>query len=118
MKQLVAVVLEGDVDSVTRGLLDEGVMHFMSVRSLAGDASAGLKPVGSLEYAPTAAVIRGRIESLLETSGTDPSVTRELDVAALTPVDLDQASATVASVEARTAEGKLRFPPPRKRSVT
>jgi V/A-type H+/Na+-transporting ATPase subunit I len=109
MKQLVAVVLEGDVDAVTRSLLDEGVMHFISVRSLAGDDSASLKPVGSPEYAPTAAVIRGRIESLLEVSKVDPSVTRELDVAALTPVDLERASATIASVEGRVAEHKLKI---------
>ncbi len=109
MKQLVAVVLEGDVDSVTRGLLDEGVMHFMNVRPLAGDASARLQPVGSPEYGPTAAVIRARIETLLGAVEVDPSAVRTLDVAALTPVDLAQASATLTSMEAGIAEYKLKI---------
>lgn len=109
MKQLVAAVLESDVDSVTRGLLDEGVMHFISIRPLVGEDSASLKPVGAPEYASTAAVIQKRIETLLHTIGVNASSASELDIASLIPVDLDHASSTVSKVEGQTAEQKTRI---------
>jgi len=106
MKQLIAVVLESDVDSVTRELLDEGVMHFISVRSLAGDVSSKLKPVGKPDIESSAAAIRGKIESLLNSAGIDAYAARKLDIAELAPADLDQAASKVSSVEGKIAEHK------------
>ncbi|MBN1685577.1 MAG: ATPase V [Spirochaetales bacterium] len=109
MRQLVAVVLENDVDAVTRELLNEGVMHFISMRSLVKDTSSSLRPVGKPEYAGSAAAIRRRIESLLDAASLDTYAAQELDIAKLKPVDLDEAAKTVSAIEAKTSELRQEF---------
>jgi V/A-type H+/Na+-transporting ATPase subunit I len=97
MKQLVAVALEGDVDGVTRALLDEGVMHFIRINSLSDDISPQLKPMQDDNRAETAGALRRRVESLLKLAEITPPT--ELDIATLKLVEDRQAQSAVEEVE-------------------
>ena len=87
MRQLVAVILEADVDAVTRALLDEGVMHFINVSSIAGEAASQLRQVGTPSEINTMGALRKRIESLLKKIGVTPYIQSQLDLSNLRSID-------------------------------
>jgi V/A-type H+-transporting ATPase subunit I len=90
MKQLAAVVLDHDVDNVTRELLRQGVMHFISIRELPGDWGARLGEVASPVSAARIAETRKRIESFLRIIAKLPAAGLGLDLGKLTAVDLEE----------------------------
>ncbi len=109
MKQLVAVALEGDVDGITRALLAEGVMHFISVSTLvgAGDSSEKLKPLRDDGMSDSAGALRKRIESMLQLALVDPST--ELDIAKLRLVEGTHAQDVVDEAEKALATLRVRL---------
>ncbi len=90
MKQLVAVVLDHDVDNVTRELLRQGVMHFISIKELSGDWAAKLGEVAPLVSAARIAETRKRIESFLRIIEKLPNAGRGLDLSKLAALDLEE----------------------------
>ena len=70
MKQLVAVVLDRDADQVTRALLDQGVMHFVSVTEMDPGLSERLSAGSPRVTEAMIAEIRRRIEGLFSLGGT------------------------------------------------
>jgi len=90
MKYLTAVVLDKDVEKVTRELLSDGVLHFVNIT----EVSSGLKskvdtmvPEVSLNRI---AEIKKRIESFLNMIAVFPEKAKTLDIGTLTTVDLEQ----------------------------
>lgn len=90
MKQLVAVVLEPDVDNVTRELLRQGVMHFIGIREIASDWTAKLGEVAPLVSAARIAETRKRIENFLRIIDRLPVSGGGLNLDKLSAVDLEE----------------------------
>jgi V/A-type H+-transporting ATPase subunit I len=90
MRQQVAVVLERDADRVTRELLDQGVMHFVSVTEV--DHSLAERVSGAAPKVTEAMIgeIRRRIEGLLGFAGQSPPPQQNLRVADLQALDLEE----------------------------
>jgi V/A-type H+-transporting ATPase subunit I len=90
MKYLTAVVLDRDVEKVTKELLSNGVLHFVHIT----EVSTGLKnKVGNVvpEVSLTRlAEIKKRIESFLGMIGVMPEKEKTLDISRLQAVDLEQ----------------------------
>ena len=99
MRQLVAVILEADVDAVTRALLDEGVMHFINVSSIAGEAASQLRQVGTPSEINTMGALRKRIESLLKKIGVTPYIQSQLDLSNLRSIDTGPFEKKLSSIE-------------------
>ena len=113
MKQLVAVVLEHDIDSITKVLLEEGVMHFISIRDLAGAERDQLKVVEQATPQSDIAETRKRIESLLKMADMQIEDNEQLDIEKITPVDLekthaelDRLSAVISEIRTRQSEAQ------------
>ncbi len=88
MKQLVAVVLERDADRVTRVLLDQGVMHFVSVTEVDPGLSQRLSAGSPKVTEAMIAEIRRRIEGLFSLAGQGPPAQADLRVEDLRALDL------------------------------
>jgi V/A-type H+-transporting ATPase subunit I len=90
MKYLIAVVLDKDVEAVTRELLTDGVLHFVNLT----DVSARLKnKVGNMTMQISItriAEIKKRIESFLSMVSIFPEKEKVLDINTLQPADLEQ----------------------------
>ena len=95
MKQLIAVVLDHDVQSVTRELLRQGVMHFISIHRVAEgleDKVQAHTPELSQERIGEA---RKRIESILGIAGYAAVGGHPLEVNGLSPLDLEESNRTL-----------------------
>jgi V/A-type H+-transporting ATPase subunit I len=88
MKQLVAVVLERDADRVTRVLLDQGVMHFVSVTEVDPGLSQRLSAGSPKVTEAMIAEIRRRIEGLFSLAAQGPPAQADLRVEDLRALDL------------------------------
>ena len=66
MKQLIAVVLDRDADKVTRELLRQSVLHFISIKEISGGWSSQVEQVTPRVSVAMIAETRKRIESLLQ----------------------------------------------------
>ncbi len=95
MIQLSAVVLDPDVDTVTKTLLDAGVIDFIDVRDIAGNAASSLKPFDQAVPIHAVQDLRGRIEGILGEAGIDPALASTLDIFKLDQVDVDKATGVV-----------------------
>jgi len=91
MKQLIAVVLDRDADSVTKELMRQGVLHFIKVQEVAQGWQSKIEPVEPKIQRARVAELRKRIESILALNGRVSSWKPHLDVDRLKPVDMDQA---------------------------
>jgi V/A-type H+/Na+-transporting ATPase subunit I len=92
MRRVTAVVLESDLDGVTKELLRKGVLHFVTVSRAPeswGAQLGSLKP--SLEEGRIAET-RRRIESFLSLAGRAPRPPEEADLAGLHPLELPGAN--------------------------
>jgi V/A-type H+-transporting ATPase subunit I len=90
MKQLVAVVLDRDADRVTRALLDQGVMHFVSVTEVDPGLSERLAGTTPQVTEAMIAEIRRRIEGFFSLAGQALPFAQNLRVQDLQAVDLEQ----------------------------
>lgn len=102
MKRLIAVVLESDVDGVTRALLDEGVMHFINVGTIAGDEAAQLQTMRTGARGAAAAGLRRRIEQILKVIDVRP--TGPLDIKTMEFTDEARAERSIGEAEKALAE--------------
>jgi V/A-type H+/Na+-transporting ATPase subunit I len=98
MKQLIAVVLESDVDTVTRALLDAGLMHFVNLQTLAGDKGSQLKPLSRSDTSRSVDETLTRIEELLLTIPFNPREELALDIQKLSVVDPEKGRNTVNTI--------------------
>jgi len=97
MRQLVAVVLDRDADNVTRELLDQGVMHFVSVTEV--DSSLSQRVAGVTPKVTEAMIgeLRRRIEGFFSLAGGQGG---ELRIEDLTPIDLEAAGRSLDELSA------------------
>jgi len=93
MKQLVAVVLDRDADLVTRALLDQGVMHFVSVTEVDSSLSERLAGAAPKVTEAMIAEIRRRIEGFFSLAGQAPPAPQNLRVQDLKALDLNETNA-------------------------
>ena len=89
MNQLVAVVLESDVDAVTRALLAAGAMHFIQIKKLAGSLQDHLQDVKQAVSPHRITELRRRIENLLSLADISPSSDTRLEIDQLEPADVE-----------------------------
>ncbi len=101
MKQLVAVVLDSDVDRVTKELLRQGVLHFVSISEIQRDWKNKVNIVTPEISEAQIGEIRKRIESFFGLLKYYPGSGRELDVSRLKAVDLDQTNKTLDKLSLR-----------------
>ena len=92
MKQLVAVVLDRDADQVTRALLDQGVMHFVSVTEMDPGLSERLSAGSPRVTEAMIAEIRRRIEGLFSLGGHGLPAQADLRIEDLRALDLAEAN--------------------------
>jgi len=90
MCQLTAVVLEEDVDSVTKELLKEGVMHFVKVTDVSDDIGTYITSASPKVSQNKMAETRKRIESFFNIINYQSADIRELDVTKLSAVNLEE----------------------------
>ena len=98
MKQLLAIVLESDVDSVTKELLRQGVMQFMDVTAVTGQWRSRIGVVSPRVSPALMAELRQRVETLLRMGGVEASVAVSLDIERLSPIDFDVSQKTLAGI--------------------
>ncbi|MEW5816758.1 MAG: V-type ATPase 116kDa subunit family protein [Spirochaetota bacterium] len=90
MKQLIAVVRDSDVSEVTKELLRQGVLHFVSMKQIGGGWNSKIESVIPEVSESQIGEIRKRIESFLDLAGSAPLPAEKLDVADLKPVDIKE----------------------------
>src|SRR3972149_4140944 len=90
MKQLVAVVLNRDVDGVTKELLHQGVLHFISITEVDKHLTAQLQGVTPKVTEAMIAEIRKRIDGFFSLVGERPDSGRELRMEDLKALNLDE----------------------------
>ena len=91
MKQLIAVVLDRDADSVTKELMRQGVLHFIRVQEVAESWQSKVEPVEPKIQKARVGELRKRIESILVLSGRVSSRKPYMNIDRFKPVDLEQA---------------------------
>jgi V/A-type H+-transporting ATPase subunit I len=101
MKQLIAVVLERDADGVTRELLDQGVLHFVSVTEV--DHSLGERVSGVTLRVTEAMIaeIRRRIEGFFNLAGGGTGTEQRLRVEDLKPLNLEETNRSLDEMAGR-----------------
>lgn len=104
MRQLVAVVLERDVDAVTKALLDEGVLEFIKIRELAGEWPERVRARRVRVGEGRIAELRKRIEAVLKEAELAPDGSAGLDIESLTPVDPDESARLIDQITGRVQE--------------
>jgi len=92
MRQLIAVILDHDVDAVTKVLLQEGVLHFIKITQVDREWSSMISEATPAIQVSRVAEIRKRVEALLELSGISIETTKELELSNLKPVNLEKIS--------------------------
>ena len=104
MRRVTAVVLDTDVDRVTKELLREGVLHFVTISHTTGSWGAGLEALKPGVEEGRIAETRKRIESFLALSGTRPLPPEETAVEGLAPLDLETANKELDSLAGQLQE--------------
>ncbi|MBN1797454.1 MAG: ATPase V [Spirochaetales bacterium] len=90
MKYLTAVVLDKDVEAVTKELLADGVLHFVNIAEVSSGLKNKVQSVTPQISLTRIAELKKRIESFLNMIGILPEKEKALDITQLTPVDLEQ----------------------------
>jgi V/A-type H+-transporting ATPase subunit I len=90
MKQLIAVVPDRDADKVTRELLRQSVLHFISIKEITGGWSSQVEQVTPRVSVAMIAETRKRIESLLRINGAFPLPQVQLNIDNLKPLDIEE----------------------------
>ena len=112
MKQLIAVVLEQDVDEVTRSLLDAGLMHFINIRNLVGgtdpESADMLNNLDEQSGQHLISEARRKIESILGLADINPGSSENLDIKMLSPVDLGQTQEIIDRIGAAIEQKRSR----------
>jgi V/A-type H+/Na+-transporting ATPase subunit I len=92
MIQLIAVVLDGEAEAVTKELLRQGVLDFISVKSLTGDLSSKIDQIAPRISGAKILELRNRIEGLLGIIDTAPDRVSTLSIEELEPINLEEAA--------------------------
>ncbi len=93
MKQLIAVVLDRDADKVTRELLRQSVLHFISIKEISGGWSSQVEQVAPRVSVAMIAETRKRIESLLRMNNGGSHLPRvQLDIDNLKAPDIEESN--------------------------
>ncbi len=100
MKQLVGIVLDRDLEAVTRELLRLGAMHMIRATEVAGDHASQLGGVAQAVSAASIAETRKRVEALLDLVGVDPAGKGGLDVDRLHGLDLEESNKDLERISA------------------
>ena len=87
MVRLLAVILERDVDSVTQTLLAAGVIEFVDVRELAGNAN--IAGIAKVETSADLSGVRSRVGSLLSARDISAESESHLDAAQSESLDIE-----------------------------
>ncbi len=98
MCQLTAVVLDEDVDNVTKELLREGVLHFIKVTDVSDDAGNYITTVSPKVSQNKISDTRKRIESFFNLINYSPADIRELDVSKLSSVNIEESNTTLDAI--------------------
>ena len=98
MCQLAAIVLEQDVDNVTKELLKQGVLHFVKVTEVAENSGNYLANVSPKVPQSKIADTRRRIDSFFTIVDHNPVDVKDLDVSKLSPVDIEECNNELDSV--------------------
>ena len=90
MQQVVAVVLDHDVDAVTKELLRLGLLHFVNITEVDGDVSSQVESITPKIAEAGITEIRRRIEGFLAMIREKPPSGEDLKVENLQAVDLEE----------------------------
>ena len=101
MKQLSAVVLEQDLDGLTRLLLEKGVLDFISIKEISRELDQKLDPVEPRVSLEKFSEVRRRLEYLLSLSRAELPVPRVEDLEKLDLMDPERADKKVKDVSDR-----------------
>lgn len=107
MLQLVAVVLDPDVEPVTRALLDAGVIDFIDTRELETRAAASLRDLGRTVSKREISDLRARVEAILSEIEVTPSTDAALDIKRLEAIDLESTAGRLDTVAAKIQEHRI-----------
>ncbi len=99
MKQLIAVVLDNDSDSVTRELLRQGVLEFINIKETSEDWQLRVGALTPSASKDKISEMRKRIESFLRIAEYKPVYVESLDVSGLQAVDIDKTAKTLDSLD-------------------
>ena len=100
MRQLVAVVLESETESVTQALLKLGALHLTSVAAADPEVEAQVKRVPPPAPEESIVECRKRIDGFLDMIGVQAFQQCELTIDDLAPLDLDQVTQKLDSLAA------------------
>jgi V/A-type H+-transporting ATPase subunit I len=89
MKYLVAVVLDKDVDGVTKELLSLGLLHFVKIQELQQGLESKVQSVALTVSTTRLQEIRKRTESFLNMIKVFPEAEKRVELERLAAVDLD-----------------------------
>lgn len=95
MKQMIAVVLDRDMESATRALLNSGVVDFIDVREIPADWTEKLEQQEMPKEQSRVRDLRSRLESLFRTAGRTPASAAGGEQAAVEGLSLEKAETTV-----------------------
>ncbi len=104
MIQLVAVVLDPDVDAVTKALLDVGVLHFIDIREQIPQAASKLERIEQEVTAGEAAELRKRIEGILSVVHRNPAEETRLSIEHIKTLDLEKARSSLDQITGKISE--------------
>ncbi len=90
MKQLIAVILDRDAEKVTRELLCQSVLHFISIKEITGGWSFQVEQVIPRVSVAMITETRKRIESLLQINGAFPLPQVQLNIDNLKPLNIEE----------------------------
>jgi V/A-type H+-transporting ATPase subunit I len=90
MKYVVAVVLDHDSDKVTKELINQGLLHFISVREIKSPWRNNVQDVVPDMAGARIGEIKKRIESFLSITGKTVSTKKTLDIKKYRPLDLEK----------------------------
>ena len=80
MRQLIAAVLEKDIDAATHALLSVGVIDFIDIREIHADWTSQLKSMPGSEDAEKVKDLRRRLDAYINTAGSTPAELLRSDV--------------------------------------
>ena len=101
MCQLAAIVLDQDADNVTKELLKQGVLHFVKVTEVEEDAKSMISSVSPKVSQSKIQDTRKRIETFFNLINYSPVDIKELDIAKLNPVNLEESNGELDIVAAK-----------------
>ena len=95
MCHLTAVVLDEDVDSVTKELLKEGVLHFIKVTDVSDDIGSHVTNASPKVSQTKISETRKRIETFFNIINHTSTDIKELDVSKLTYVNIEESNSVL-----------------------